>query len=112
MHQRPTFNQCVFTKGPWVYLLKSAFGLGAHIFSAFMFETSMMLTITDFALNRSGKLHGKCQIAKFIWTSNHLDSFPEHEPKMWDNLKAQFMDHLDEINADLKAAGLPALGAQ
>ena len=31
---------------------------------------------------------------------------------MWDNLKAQFMDHLDEINADLKAAGLPSLVAQ
>lgn len=52
---------------------------------AFMFETSMMLTITDFALNRTGKLH-------------------EHEPKMWDCLKPQFMNHLDEINADLKAA--------
>lgn len=30
---------------------------------------------------------------------------------MWDNLKAQFMNHLDEVNADLKAAGLPPLGS-
>jgi homogentisate 1,2-dioxygenase len=29
------------------------------IFSAFMFETSMMLTITEFAFSRSGQLHGK-----------------------------------------------------
>jgi len=58
---------------------------------AFMFETSMMLMLTDYAMNRSGKLH-------------------EHEPKMWDNLKAQFLNHLPEINADLKAAGLPELG--
>ena len=36
----------------------------------------------------------------------------EHEPKMWDNLKGQFVNHLDQINADLKAAGLPLLGAQ
>ena len=36
----------------------------------------------------------------------------EHEPKMWDNLKGQFVNHLDQINADLKAAGLPPLGAQ
>ena len=60
---------------------------------AFMFESSMPWTITDYAMNRSGKLH-------------------MHEPKMWDNLKANFMKHLDEINADLKAKGLPELGAQ
>ncbi|KAF8181308.1 homogentisate 1,2-dioxygenase [Pholiota molesta] len=58
---------------------------------AFMFESSMMFTITDYAMKRSGKLH-------------------EHEPKMWDNLKGQFVNHLEEINADLKAAGLPELG--
>jgi len=28
---------------------------------------------------------------------------------MWDDLRANFMDHLDQINADLKAAGLPPL---
>ncbi|KAF9460311.1 homogentisate 1,2-dioxygenase [Collybia nuda] len=59
---------------------------------SFMLETSMMLTMTDYAMKRSGKLH-------------------EHEPKMWDNLKGQFLNHLDEINADLKAAGRPPLGA-
>ncbi|KAF9478838.1 homogentisate 1,2-dioxygenase [Pholiota conissans] len=60
---------------------------------AFMFESSMMFTITDYAMKRSGKLH-------------------EHEPKMWDNLKGQFVNHLEEINADLKAAGLPELGTK
>jgi homogentisate 1,2-dioxygenase len=34
----------------------------------------------------------------------------EHEPKMWDDLKGQFMNHLDQVNLDLKAAGLPELG--
>jgi homogentisate 1,2-dioxygenase len=58
---------------------------------AFMFESSMMLTLTDYAIKRSGKLH-------------------EHEPKMWDNLKGQFINHLHRVNADLKAAGLPKLG--
>ena len=71
-----------------------------------------MLTITDFALNRSGKLHGKRHLAKVISTSTIPIPFSEHEPKMWDNLKAQFMDHLDEINASLKVAGLPALNAR
>ena len=37
------------------------------------------------------------------------DCFAEHEPKMWDNLKAQFMNHLDTINGDLQAAGLEPL---
>ncbi|KAF8960037.1 homogentisate 1,2-dioxygenase [Flammula alnicola] len=60
---------------------------------AFMFESSMMFTITDYAMNRSGKLH-------------------QHEPKMWDNLKGQFLNHVEEINADLKAAGLPELGSE
>ncbi|KAH0585517.1 hypothetical protein H2248_008753 [Termitomyces sp. 'cryptogamus'] len=55
----------------------------------FMFETSMMLTITDYAMHRSGKL------------------LHEHEPKMWDDFKAQFMDHLDEVKAELEAADLP-----
>ncbi|KAJ2926805.1 hypothetical protein H1R20_g10263, partial [Candolleomyces eurysporus] len=58
---------------------------------AFMFESSMMLTITDWAMKRSGKLH-------------------VHEPKMWDGLKGNFMNHIDEINADLKARGLSPLG--
>lgn len=31
---------------------------------------------------------------------------------MWDDLKARFLEHLDEVNADLKAAGLPQLGKQ
>ncbi|KAF8812720.1 homogentisate 1,2-dioxygenase [Phlegmacium glaucopus] len=60
---------------------------------AFMFESSMMFTITDYAMNRSGKLH-------------------VHEPKMWDNLKGQFMNHIAEINADLKAAGRSPLGSE
>jgi len=60
---------------------------------AFMFESSMMFTITDFAMKRSGKLH-------------------EHEPKMWDDLKGQFINHLDQVNADLKAAGLPDLNSR
>ena len=29
---------------------------------------------------------------------------------MWDDLKGQFMNHLGQVNADLKAAGLPELG--
>jgi len=37
-------------------------------------------------------------------------NYIEYEPKMWDNLGPNFMDHLDQVNADLKAASLPLLG--
>ncbi|KAH9849906.1 homogentisate 1,2-dioxygenase [Lenzites betulinus] len=57
---------------------------------AFMFESSMQVLVTDYAMTGSGKLH-------------------EHEPKMWDNLKGQLVNHLDQIEVDLKAAGLPSL---
>lgn len=57
---------------------------------AIMFETAMTLTLTDYAMTGTGKIH-------------------EHDVKMWDGLQARFMNHLDEINTDLKAAGLPEL---
>jgi homogentisate 1,2-dioxygenase len=53
---------------------------------AFMFESSLMLPLTDYAIKRSGVLH-------------------EHDPQMWDGLGAQFMDHLGEVNAELRKAG-------
>lgn len=76
-----------------------------------MFESSMPFTITDYGMNGCGTKHGTPDI------HSHSDDLAnwfgtEHEPKMWDNLKANFMGHLDEINADLKAASLPLLGAK
>jgi len=56
---------------------------------AFMFESSMMFGITDYAM-KSEKRH-------------------EHEPGMWNDLKNNFIDNIDEANADLKAAGLPEI---
>jgi homogentisate 1,2-dioxygenase len=69
----------------------------------------MMFTITDYAMKRSGKLHGRAILVSIMIFLTNLRN-PEHEPKMWDNLKGQFVNHLEEINADLKAAGLPELG--
>ena len=31
---------------------------------------------------------------------------------MWDNLKGQFMNHIEEVNADLRAAGRLPLGSE
>ena len=76
-----------------------------------MFESSMQVVLTDYAMKRSGKLHGafwRCGLTLDVETDTYMAA--EHEPKMWDDLKAQFMNHLPEINADLKAAGLPELG--
>ncbi|CAE6464622.1 unnamed protein product [Rhizoctonia solani] len=57
---------------------------------AFMMESSMMFTLTDYAMNRSGKLH-------------------VHNPNMWDNLDAQFLKHLDSVDQNLKDHGLSGL---
>lgn len=46
------------------------------------------------------------------WLAHEDIAFAVHEPKMWDNLKANFLNHLDQVNADLKAAGLPPLDAR
>ncbi|KAI0071985.1 homogentisate 1,2-dioxygenase [Panus rudis PR-1116 ss-1] len=56
---------------------------------AFMFESSMPFGITEFAM-KSEKRH-------------------EHEPGMWNDLKNNFLESLDEVNKDLKAAGLPVI---
>ncbi|THH19554.1 hypothetical protein EW146_g1638 [Bondarzewia mesenterica] len=47
--------------------------------------------VTKYALERSGRLH-------------------ETPATIWDDLEAHFNDHIDEINQDLRAAGLPLLG--
>ena len=95
-----------------IFLQKLQFKLAV----AFMFESSMMFTITDYAMNRSGKLHGWLIYFSDWWLwSTERTAFslsPVHEPKMWDDLKGQFMNHIPEINADLKAAGLPLLGSE
>jgi len=59
---------------------------------AIMFESSMQFTLTDYAMKRTGKLH-------------------EHDPKMWDDLKGNFITNLDQVNADLRALGLKELKA-
>ncbi|KAH6971285.1 putative homogentisate 1,2-dioxygenase [Ilyonectria destructans] len=60
---------------------------------AFLFHISVPMFITKWGVpGRGGK-------------SLHPSS-----PTQWDNAKAPFLDHLDEVNLDLEAAGLPLLG--
>lgn len=57
---------------------------------AFMMHISSHVSLTEYALERSGKLQ-------------HLpDNF-------WNDFRGGFMDHLNEVNADLQAAGRPGL---
>ncbi|PHH77303.1 hypothetical protein CDD82_3569 [Ophiocordyceps australis] len=59
---------------------------------AFMFHLSVPLFLTKWALKGDGArvLH-------------------ESSPAQWDNVKAHFLDHLEQVDADLRAAGLPTL---
>lgn len=54
---------------------------------AFMFESSRMFTLTDYAVHRAGTIH-------------------YHEPKMWDPLVSEFIERLDEVNEHLAKFGL------
>lgn len=57
----------------------------------FMLHVSGRFAVTDWALERSGALHQS----------------PEEQ---WDDMAGHFLEHLDQVNADLRAAGRPALG--
>ena len=70
----------------------------------------MIFTLTDYAM-KSPKRHGPSTPFLSLFAI-HLLSSAEHEPKMWDNLKGQFMNHIPQINAELQAKGLPQLGGK
>lgn len=57
---------------------------------AFMMHISGHMFLTQYALQRTGTLHPK--VADF-----------------WEGFEGGFIDHIDEVNEDLKAAGLPSL---
>lgn len=74
-----------------------------------MFETSMMVTVTDHAMN-SDKRGGTfwirlCDVSIRL----RVDYIAEHVPGMWNDLGPNFLKHTEKVNADLKAAGLPLL---
>ena len=58
---------------------------------AWMWHMSVTLLLTKYALNGTGCLH----------TSS---------PRQWEDIKGHFLDHKDQINSGLAAAGLPLLG--
>jgi len=65
--------------------------------TAFMFHIGAPLYLTRWALRGEGAaaLHAV-----------------EGEDAQWDDVRAHFLDHLDEVDADLRAAGLPSLGRE
>ncbi|KAF7555251.1 hypothetical protein G7Z17_g2321 [Cylindrodendrum hubeiense] len=62
---------------------------------AFMFHISVPMFLTKWAMRGEG-----------------AKSLHPTAPSQWDDVKAHFLDHLDDIEADLSAAGLPGLAAR
>ncbi|KAH6962620.1 putative homogentisate 1,2-dioxygenase [Ilyonectria sp. MPI-CAGE-AT-0026] len=62
---------------------------------AFMFHISVPMFLTKWAMRGEG-----------------AQSLHPTAPTQWDDVKAHFLDHLEEIEADLAAAGMPALTAR
>lgn len=58
---------------------------------AWMMHISVPVLLTQYATLESGCLHAS-------------------EADQWDDVESPFLEHLDEVNADLVAAGLPQLG--
>lgn len=56
---------------------------------AVLFESGMMMTVTDYAMNTELR--------------------QDHNPELWLSLDSKALKHIDEMQVDLKAAGLPAL---
>lgn len=57
---------------------------------AFMMHISAHVSLTKYSLQRTGTLHEKVE-------------------DFWEGFDGGFLDHIDEVNNDLKAAGLPSL---
>lgn len=68
-----------------------------------------MFTLTDYAMKRSGKLHGMPNVVRRqIFEADRRRDLV-HNPAMWDNLDAQFLKHLGSVNKTLKEHNLPEL---
>ena len=57
---------------------------------AWMWHISVPLLLTEWALSGSGCLHVS-------------------DPRQWDDVRGHFLDHIEDINKDLAAAGLASL---
>jgi homogentisate 1,2-dioxygenase len=57
---------------------------------AWMWHISVPVLLTEWALSGSGCLHVS-------------------DPKQWDDVRGHFLDHVEDINKDLAAAGLQAV---
>ncbi len=72
-----------------------------------MFHIGVQFSLTDYALDRSGAVHREFPATSpsNCRTNANLVS-PDDQ---WNDVKGHFLDHIDEINRDLIAAGLPIL---
>jgi hypothetical protein len=58
--------------------------------SVIAFESSMLLTATDFAVKNKKS---------------------EHNSELWDGFRPNFVEQLDQVNSDLSAAGMPIVSS-
>ncbi|KAH7025682.1 putative homogentisate 1,2-dioxygenase [Microdochium trichocladiopsis] len=71
------------------------------------------------------EIQGKGAMSFMIHMNNHfsltkfaternpaIKHIPGYQGEFWDDLQGHFMDHLDEVNSKLAAAGLPTLGQE
>lgn len=73
---------------------------------AFMFHISGHISLTSYALEKSGTLHGM-----FLQTfkASPLTISLEIQADFWDGFEGGFLNHIEQVEQDLAAAGLPRL---
>lgn len=85
--------------------------LDADAIEAFMFHIHPHVAITEYALKRCPNIYGKGKSILYVDSRVMAKKYVLDAPvDMWDNIQGGFFDHLEQIDADLKAAGLPVLG--
>lgn len=77
--------------------------------TAFMFHIPAHVAITDYALERCSNRHSKSFSYLYSAPRPQLTCVIVVTKDIWENIGGGFLDHLQEVNRDLKAAGLPAL---
>ena len=83
---------------------------------SFMFHLNNHFSLTKYALERNPSIKREsksCFLSRYLQSRANIPlDIPGYEGDFWDDLQGHFLDHLEEIDAKLGAAGLPRLGQE
>ena len=75
---------------------------------AFMLHISGHISLTNWALQKTGTLHG--MVFKNVPRIARLTIYLAIQADFWDGFEGGFLNHIEQVEQGLIAAGLPSLG--